>query len=345
MKQKNPNYKMCLLAILLSITTSSSLLGQSVDGVSATTNGQYCSNDSRYTETAFFDSTQITVKKDIQYGKALDSKGNEVNLLLDLYYPNLDIDKSPKRPFIMLIHGGGFSSGTKDFNDFKVLGAQFAMRGFVCASINYRLGFKYSEYGIYQARYRAIQDGHAALRFIVDTADAFRIDTNWLFVGGGSAGALTALGMAYADQAELDSISLLYNSTATSVELGNFYTSGNNLTHTYSIKGIFNNWGSAVKTEIDTDEMIPTISFHGEMDKIVPIDTNNTFVNYTLVGSRVIHNELIKNNICSELYVDPKAGHGTRAKSVYRVQKASLFFKSVFCKDCKSAYISLDSIK
>lgn len=345
MKLKIPHYQMCLLAILLTITATSTAKGQLFNCSSGKTKGQYCTSDSRYTEAAFFDSTQIIIKKDIQYGKALDSKGNEVKLLLDLYYPNLDIDKSPKRPFIMLIHGGGFSSGTKESNDFKVLGAQFAMRGFVCASINYRLGFKYSEYGIYQARYRAIQDGHAALRFIVDTAAAYKIDTNWLFVGGGSAGALTALGMAYADQEELDSISLLYNSTSVSVELGNLYTSGNNLTYTYSIKGIFNNWGSAVKTEIDVDEMIPTISFHGEMDKIVPIDTNKTFANYTLVGSRVIHNELIKSNICSELYVDPKAGHGTRAKSIYRVQKASRFFKSVFCKDCKSSYISLDSIK
>jgi acetyl esterase/lipase len=308
-------------------------------------NGQYCTTDSRYTEAPFFDSTQITITKDIKYGNALDFKGNQTQLLLDLYYPNLTIDTSPKRPFIMLIHGGGFSSGSKEFNDFKVLCVQFAMRGFVCASIDYRLGSDYSEYGLYQARYRAIQDGHAALRFIVDTADAFRIDTNWLFVGGGSAGAITALGMAYADQAELDSISLLYNPTSVRAELGNLYTSGNSLTHTYSIKGVFNNWGSAVKTEIDLDEMIPTISFHGEMDKVVPIDTNNNFANYALIGSRAMHSELTTNTICSQLYVDPKAGHGIRANSIYRVQKASHFFKNIFCENCNSAYIKLDSIK
>lgn len=73
--------------------------------------GQYCTNDSRYTEISFFDSTQITVGNNIQYGIALDVQGNSDTLLMDLYYPNLAVDLSPKRPFIMLIHGGGFSMG------------------------------------------------------------------------------------------------------------------------------------------------------------------------------------------------------------------------------------------
>ena len=39
-------------------------------------NAQYCTNNARYTETAFFDSTQITVGTNIQYGTALDFQGN-----------------------------------------------------------------------------------------------------------------------------------------------------------------------------------------------------------------------------------------------------------------------------
>jgi acetyl esterase/lipase len=192
-------------------------------------NGQYCTTDSRYTEVAYFDTTQLTVGANIQYGIAFDHLGNPDTLLMDLYYPNLGIDLSPKRPFVMLAHGGGFSSGNKQAGDIKDLCIHLAMRGFVCASINYRLGHDFSEYGQYKARYRAIQDAKAALRFVVNNANAVRIDTSWLFVGGQSAGSLIALGMAYADQSELDSISLLYNATATSVELGNLNASGNNL--------------------------------------------------------------------------------------------------------------------
>lgn len=308
-------------------------------------NGQYCTNNSRYTEASFFNSTQLTIGTNIQYGIALDFKGNPDTLLMDLYYPNLAVDSSPKRPFIMLFHGGGFSSGDKQSGDIKDLCIQLALRGFVCASINYRLGHDFSEYGEYKARYRAIQDGNAALRFIVKNANTVRIDTSWIFVGGQSAGSLLALGMVYSDQLELDSISLLYSAKATSVELGNLNTSGNNITNAYSIKGIFNNWGGAVKSEIDIDEMIPTIAFHGLLDTLVPIDSDNSFTNYTLNGSRALHYDLTANNICSELTVDKTGNHGVyrNASSIFRAQRASCFFKSVFCKDCTNFYM-MDSV-
>lgn len=308
-------------------------------------NGQYCTKDARYTEAPFFDSTEISAGSNIQYGIAQDFQGNPYTLRMDLYYPNLTIDASPKRPFIMLFHGGGFSSGDKQSGDIKDLCIHLALRGFVCATVNYRIGHDFSEYGQYKARYRAIQDGNAALRYIVNNANTVRIDTSWLFVGGQSAGSLLALGMVYSDQNELDSISLLYNATATSVELGNLYTSGNNLTNTYSIKGIFNNWGGVVKSEVDFNEMLPTVAFHGELDTTVLIDADHSFANYTLNGSRAIHNNLIAKNICSELTVDTTGEHGIfrNASSKFRAQRASCFFKSVFCKTCSSFYTT-DSI-
>lgn len=306
---------------------------------------QYCTNDSRYTDAQFFESNEITVGTNIQFGTAPDFKGNPYPLFMDLYYPNLVVDQSPKRPFIMLFHGGGFSSGDKQSGDIRDLCFHLALRGFVCASVNYRLGYDFSEYGQYKARYRAIQDGNAALRFIVNNANTVRIDTSWLFVGGQSAGSLLALGMVYADQSELDSISLLYNTTAISVELGNIQASGNSLLNTYSIKGIFNNWGGVTKSEVDFNEMIPTIAFHGELDSTVAIDSDNSFANYTLKGSRAIHYELVARNICSELTVDKTGGHGIfrNESSSFRAQRASCFFKSVFCNKCSSFYTT-DSI-
>jgi predicted esterase len=307
--------------------------------------GQYCTSDARYTEVPFFDTTEISVGANVQFGTALDHLGNPYTLKMDLYYPNLNIDPSPKRPFILLFHGGGFSSGDKQSGDIKDLCIHMARRGFVCATVNYRLGYDFTEYGQYKARYRAIQDGHAALRYVVNNATAVRIDTNWLFVGGQSAGSLLALGMVYADPFELDSISLLYSSTAVSKELGNLFTSGNNLTQTYSIKGIFNNWGGVTQSEVDVDEMIPTVAFHGELDSTVRIDADNSFLHYTLNGSRALHHDLIMNNICSELTVDTTGGHGIyrNLSSVFRAARASCFFKSIFCRTC-SPFYSTDSI-
>lgn len=302
--------------------------------------GQYCTNDNRYTEVAYFDATEIATSANIEFGIATDHLGNSYTLLMDLYYPNLGIDTSLKRPFIMLFHGGGFLSGDKQSGDIKDLCIHLARRGFVCASVNYRLGYDFTEYGQYKARYRAIQDGHAAMRYVVNNANAVRIDTNWLFVGGQSAGSLMALGMVYAEQSELDSVSLLYSTTAASVELGNLYTSGNNLTNTYSFKGIFNNWGGIGASEVDVNEMLPTVAFHGGLDPTVLIDADNSFLHYTLNGSRAIHNDLIANNICSEITVDPSGGHGIyrNAESVFRASRASCFFKSIFCNTCSDLY-------
>lgn len=307
--------------------------------------GQYCTSDTRYTGVEYFDSNEIIIGSNIQFGIANDHLENPYKLLMDLYYPNLGVDKSPKRPFIMLFHGGAFHSGDKQQGDIKDLCVHLAMRGYVCASVNYRLGFDWTEYGQYRARYRAIQDGHAAMRYVVNNANAVRIDTNWIFVGGQSAGSLLALGMVYADQSELDSISLLYSSTAKSVELGNLYTSGNNLTNIYSIKGIFNNWGGITESEVDVNEMLPTVAFHGALDTIVQIDSNNSFLHFTLNGSRAIHNDLIANNICSEITIDTLGDHGIfrNESSLFRAQRASCFFKSVFCNTCSSFY-STDSI-
>jgi acetyl esterase/lipase len=308
-------------------------------------NGQYCTNDTRYTEVPYFDSTEISMAANVQFGSALAHLGNAYTLRMDIYYPNLTIDLSPKRPFVMLFHGGGFTSGDKQSGDIKDLCIHMARRGFVCATVNYRLGYNFTEYGQYKARYRAIQDGHAALRYIVNNANTIRVDTNWIFIGGQSAGSLLALGMVYADPFELDSVSLLYNATAISAELGDLYTSGNNLTNSYSIKGVFNNWGGVSKTEVDINEMLPTVAFHGELDTIVQIDSDNSFLHYTLNGSRAIHYDLIANNICSEITVDTIGGHGIfrNSSSVFRAGRASCFFKSVFCNICSNFY-STDSI-
>jgi acetyl esterase/lipase len=300
--------------------------------------GQHCTSDLRYTEAVFFDTKQITIGANVQYGIANNDLGNPTPLLMDLYYPNLGVDPASQRPMVILFHGGGFSSGDKQSGDIKDLAVHLAMRGFVCASVNYRLGHDFTEYGQYKARYRAIQDGLAALRFIVRNAATVGIDTNWLFVGGQSAGSLLALGMVYADQVELDSVSLLYGPTAVSAELGDLHRSGNDLTSTATIKGVFNNWGGVVESEVDFDEMIPTISFHGGLDPLVPIDVDTSFAHYTLIGSRAIHERLISNAVCSELTVDVTGGHGIYrdVSSAFRAQHASCFFRSIFCQSCAS---------
>lgn len=309
------------------------------------TKGQYCTSNARYTEIPFFDTSAITVGSNIQYGTATDYLGNAYALRMDVYYPNLTLDSSPKRPFVMLFHGGGFVSGDKQAGDIKDLCIHLARRGYVAATVNYRLGYENTEYGQYKARYRAIQDGHAAMRYLVNNANVLRIDTNWLFVGGQSAGSILALGMVYADPVELDSVSLRYSSSSVSQELGNLYSSGNNLTSSYRFKGVFNNWGAVTESELDADELLPTVAFHGGLDSVVYIDTDSSFLYYRLLGSRRLHQRLLAGAVCSELTVDTAGGHGIfrNSSAEFRAGRASCFFKSIFCNSCTN-YYATDSV-
>ena len=60
----------------------------------------------------------------------------EMDLKLDLYVPE---NEDTQRPLVVFTHGGGWSGGDKA-NDAEVAFCNFfAERGFVCASINYRL--------------------------------------------------------------------------------------------------------------------------------------------------------------------------------------------------------------
>ncbi len=68
---------------------------------------------------------------------------------------------------------------------------------YVVASINYRLGFKPLAPDVDRAGYRALQDAHAAVCYLMENADEFSIDTTRIFAAGTSAGAITALNLAF----------------------------------------------------------------------------------------------------------------------------------------------------
>jgi len=79
----------------------------------------------------------VEVVKDIVYGKGAIATG-EKDLKLDIYRPAL-IDGSEKYPLMIHIHGGAFIAGSKDDYYMAGLSNYWASKGFVVASINYRL--------------------------------------------------------------------------------------------------------------------------------------------------------------------------------------------------------------
>jgi acetyl esterase/lipase len=138
----------------------------------------------------------VTVQHDVVYGNAPDAQGNPVDLKLDLYQPAGDT--ITKRPAILWIHGGGFTTGDK--STVAARATFFAKLGYVAAAINYRLlsptgcGGNPDPTPVCQdAALGAQHDAQAAVRWLRKNAATYKIDTNRIVSGGGSAGAVTSL--------------------------------------------------------------------------------------------------------------------------------------------------------
>lgn len=82
-------------------------------------------------------------------------------------------------PAVMCIHGGGFRAGTRDGYDGLI--RKFAERGYVAATITYRLAPKYP----FPA---AVYDVKAGVRWLRAKAAKYHIDPERIGVTGGSAG-------------------------------------------------------------------------------------------------------------------------------------------------------------
>jgi acetyl esterase/lipase len=150
----------------------------------------------RYKDEVF---PSVSVASDIAYGQAIDEHGALETLRLDLYQPAGDTE--PARPAFVWIHGGGFTSGDKAAPLTAEIATRFARRGYVAVSINYRLregeNFEQGDPEQLQAILDAQHDAQASVRWLRANAAAYGIDANRIAIGGTSAGAVTALQVAY----------------------------------------------------------------------------------------------------------------------------------------------------
>ena len=289
----------------------------------------------RYQE-EIFDS--IDVKSDVIYGKAKgywtrspyssdpyvvtlgkglikSFKDQELlDLKLDLYYSRTDLLKN--RPCVMLIHGGAFYIGNKESACEQALATTLAKRGYFVASIDYRLGFKPTSADIEMSGYRAIQDAHAALRFLAHHAPGIGIDPNRIYVGGTSAGAVASLNVTFMDNDERPERILEAEKKGL---VSKIEESGNRFTEPFTIKAVANMWGAVSDLNIiDADEKIPVLSIHGTNDDVVPYEYDFPFQNSLLInriimdkmyGSKPIHDRLNSLGINNRLVSLQGQGH------------------------------------
>ena len=132
----------------------------------------------------------VTEELDVGYGSAVDFDGERQRLALDLYRPE---PRKRPRPAIVWVHGGGFTFGSRTF--MTPHAKLMAERGYVSATITYRLADngELAQVGYARAVEAAQHDAQAAVRWLRRHAKRLNVDPRRIYIGGHSAGAITAL--------------------------------------------------------------------------------------------------------------------------------------------------------
>ncbi len=173
-------------------------------------------------------------KKDsaVSFGSTTNYCGFPFALKMNVYKPT-GANQATKRPLVIFVHGGAMVSDA-DFNEPEMnsMAIEFAKRGYVSASIDYREGLHLKAYGTgypgtinlwnipgasvnwnaearlfaadsaetIRAIYRAQQDVKAAIRYFKLRSDVDSVDICAVFLAGHSAGGIAVLQAAFTDQ-------------------------------------------------------------------------------------------------------------------------------------------------
>jgi para-nitrobenzyl esterase len=219
------------------------------------------------------------------------------------------------------MHGGSFTAGDKSTSDCIDFCESFAKRGYVTASLNYRLSnfnFIFSNELQYETVLKAVSDVKSAIRYFrkdaIQFGGAYGIDPNTIFVGGYSAGGVIAVHLAY-----IDSISDLPTTPI------NVQTIATNVGGTNGLEGDAGNYGYS-------SDVNGVISFAGGINDVNWIDANDEplvsvqgtddlTVNYncgpgqniasvlTLCGSAEMHPQADLVGVLNDKLIFPGEGH------------------------------------
>ncbi|MEJ2701378.1 MAG: alpha/beta hydrolase [Sedimentisphaerales bacterium] len=203
----------------------------------------------------------------VEYGA-----GGQRKLQLDLYLPK---GRTKPTPAIIFIHGGAWKSGKR--SDMKFYCVKFAEKGYVTATVTYRL----MDEAPFPA---AVRDVKCAVRWLRANAVKYQVDPNRIAVSGNSAGGHLSLMIGYSDDPSLEGNG--GNSTVSSrvSVVVDFYGPTDLTTDFARNQGLVQDFMGG-KTFDEAPDMYklasplfhltkddpPTLIFHGTIDSTVPI--------------------------------------------------------------------------
>lgn len=227
--------------------------------ISFNLNAQMC--EGRYQEEVF-DSVIVNT---VDFGLASNQ-----TLQMDIYTPHGD--SAVERPVIIFCFGGSFVGGSRTSGELVAFATSFAKRGYVCASIDYRLASSaldlLQEEKMVKVVFGAVQDGKAAIRYFRQDArngNALGIDSNQVFIGGTSAGGILAINLAYVD--DVTKLSSTWQTWAS--EIGGIEGNSGNPGYCSAPNGVFSFAGAVGDTSYIEANDVPFYSCHATGDQTV----------------------------------------------------------------------------
>ncbi|MBC7778130.1 MAG: carboxylesterase family protein [Phycisphaerae bacterium] len=263
---------------------------------------------SRYLNNVFSTVKMTTVA----YAPTVSHLGQNINLSMDVYEPQGDTLSS--RPVVVLAHGGSFIFGDKSM--MQQWCELLAKKGYVAVSIQYRL-YPFLVLGlpdsikIFDTAVKATGDMKAAVRFLREdaaTANQFRVDASNIFIGGYSAGAVTALHTAYLGLNDQIPTFLQTLITANG-GLEGISGTASNKTYSSHSDAIVNMSGGLYRSFWVDNTASPIVSIHGTADATVPYTYGLAANIAFLEGSSLVHARAESVGLWNNLLTVPGAGH------------------------------------
>lgn len=194
------------------------------------------------------------------------------------------------RPALVIVHGGGWNAGDKRDRPYRSMLLDYALKGYVVISVNYRL--------TREAPFPAcIEDCKCAVRWLKAHAEEYRVDTDRIVAYGHSAGAhlVLMLGLAGPEAGlEGDGGWNDYSSSITAVVGGSAPT---------ELPARFGDPDKYSPISYVTKDALPILLIQGTADPIVRKETTDRFVEkMKTVGAKDIRYEVIEGAVHDVAY-------------------------------------------